>query len=80
MKTVFTACEPRPEVLSGDLREEMFAARLRDVMDKTADDVYKKPRLFFENTFPTEGLRTLLREVIGRMSGKAPTNSPFVRL
>jgi len=80
MKTVFTTCVPRTEVLAGDLREEMFAARLRDVMDKTADDVYKNPRQFFENTFPTEGLRTLLREVIGRMSGKAPTNSPFIRL
>jgi len=80
MKTVFETCIPRNEVLSGDLREEMFAARLRDVMDKTADDIYKKPREFFENTFPTEGLRTLLREVIGRMSGKAPTNSPFIRL
>ena len=46
MKNVFTTCTPRAEVLAGDLREEMFAARLRDVMDKKADDVYKNPRLF----------------------------------
>ena len=63
MKAVCTACEPRPEVLSGDLREGMFAAGLRAVMDKSADEVYKKPRMFFVTSLPGEGLQTLLRKV-----------------
>ncbi len=73
MKTIFELTVPRSEVLHGDLREDMFAARLRDVMERTADEVYKTPQRFFENTFPTEGLKTLLREVLGRLTGQAPT-------
>lgn len=80
MKTVFETCDPRPEVLKGELRDEMFAARLKDVIDGSADPVYGEARLFFENTFPTDGLQTLIREVLGRLSGKSPANSPFIRL
>jgi hypothetical protein len=42
LKTIFDSCEPRPEVLKGELREEIFAARLKDVMDDKADDVYQR--------------------------------------
>jgi hypothetical protein len=80
VKTIFDACIPRDEVLSCDLRDEMFAARLKDVIDGHADPIYQDPGRFFENTYPTEGLRTLIREVLGRMSGKNPANSPFIRL
>jgi hypothetical protein len=80
MKTVLETCKPRTEVLSGDLRDEMFAARLRDVMEGTADPIYRDAKVFFANTYPTEGLKTLVREVLGRLSGKAPSSSPFIRL
>ena len=80
MTTVFDACVPRDEVLSGELRDDMFAARLKDVIDGTADPVYGDSRRFFENTYPTEGLTTLVREVLGRLSGAEPANSPFIRL
>ena len=80
MKTVFDACRPRDEVLTGELRDEMFAARLKDVIDGTADPVYGDARCFFENTYPTDGLRALVREVLGRLSGHEPSHSPFIRL
>ena len=80
MKSIFEACQPRPEVLAGTLAEDTFAARLRDVVEGSADPVYQDPATFFQNTFPTEGLKTLAREVLGRLSGQEPTNSPFVRL
>ncbi len=80
MKPIFETCEPRPEVLSGDLTEDTFAARLRDVIDGTADPAYQDPVNFFRNTFPTDGLRTLAREVLGRLSGRQPASSPFIRL
>lgn len=80
MDTIFDGCTPRDEVLKGDLRDEMFAARLKDVVEGTADSIYQDPKLFFENTFVTDGLRTLVREVVGRLSGQSPANSPFVRL
>ena len=80
MKPIFETCKPRPEVLAGSLTEDTFAARLRDVIDGTADHSYQDPGTFFRNTFPTDGLRTLVHEVLGRLSGREPTSSPFIRL
>lgn len=80
MQTIFDTCTPRDEVRRGALSEDMFAARLRDVMDGKADEVYQNPDRFFANTYPTDGLRTLLSEVLGRVTGQAPTSSPILRL
>lgn len=80
MKTIFDSCEPRPEVLKGELREEIFAARLKDVMDDKADNVYQKPATFFENTYPTEGLKLLLDEALGRLTGVKRANNAVIRL
>ncbi|NPV68429.1 MAG: ATP-binding protein [Anaerolineae bacterium] len=80
MLSIFRACEPRTEVLSGELREEIFAARLRDVIEGQADAVYQDPTIFFDNTYPTEGLVTLLGEALGRLSGAKPANNAIIRL
>lgn len=80
MKTIFELTQPRDEVLQGELSEEMFAARLKDVMDGAADPVYQDANLFFSNTYPTAGLKTLLREVLGRLTGRMPANNPIIRL
>ena len=80
MKTIFDNCEPRPEVLRGELREEIFAARLRDVIERKADPVYQDPTTFFDNTYPTEGLKLLLDEALGRLTGVKPANNAIVRL
>lgn len=80
MKTIFDLTQPRDEVLQGELSEELFAARLKDVMDGTADPVYSDPTQFFNNTYPTAGLKTLLREVLGRLTGQTPANNPIIRL
>lgn len=80
MRTVFESCVPREEVLTGELRDEMFAARLKDVVEGHADPIYQDPTIFFDNTFVTAGLRTLAQEVVGRLSGRKPSASPFVRL
>jgi hypothetical protein len=80
MKSIFETCQPRDDVRKGQLSEDAFAARLKDVMNGTAAPAYQDPDLFFENTFPTDGLRTLLREVLGRLTGSAPTNNPIIRL
>lgn len=80
MKTIFDTCKPREEVLTGELREEIFAARLKDVMEGTADPIYQDPAIFFENTFATTGLKSLLDEALGRLTGLKPTNSAIIRL
>ena len=48
MKPIYEVCKARPEVLQGELREDIFAARLRDVIEGHAEDVYREPAVFFE--------------------------------
>jgi len=49
MQTIYDLCVPRDEVLKGELREDIFAARLKDVMDDRAELVYRDPSVFFDN-------------------------------
>ena len=80
MKPIFETCNPREEVLRGELKDEIFAARLKDVMDGKAEAVYQDPQTFFDNTYPTAGLKTLLAEALGRLTGNKPASSPIIRL
>lgn len=80
MLTIFTCCQPRQDVLKGELKEEIFAARLRDVIEGRAEAVYQDPIKFFENTYPTQGLRTLLTEALGRLTGIRADSNPILRL
>ncbi len=80
MQTIFDGCEPRDEVLRGELKDEIFAARLADVVSGVAEDVYGNPTQYFENTYPTSGLKELLHQAMGRLSGTFPNASPIMRL
>lgn len=80
MQIIFELCEPRDEVLRGVLSEDVFAARLKDVLDQHADPVYGNPATFFDNTYPTSGLRTLLNEALGRLIGNAAGKNAVIRL
>ena len=80
MQSIFDLCIPRMEVLQGELREDIFAARLQDVMNGKADPVYGDPATFFDNTYPTAGLETLLADALGRLTGKAAGKNAVIRL
>ena len=80
MQTIFDLCTPRDEVLQGELSEDIFAARLQDVMNGKADPVYGDPATFFDNTYPTAGLKTLLADALGRLTGKAAGKNAVIRL
>ena len=73
-------CVPRDEVLSGELREEMFAANLSEVVREEGHDIYRDPDLFFANTYLTERVKTFFHEVVGRLSGSDSTAAGFYRL
>lgn len=65
--SIFDACRPRQDVLIGELAEDQFAASLADVAHSTdAPDVYADPQLFFEKTYPTDGLQDLLSRLTTR--------------
>lgn len=69
MKTLFEICTPRPDILQGNIRESDFAADLAQVINGKAPAEYAKPDLFFANTHPTQGLKTLLKTVCQRLQG-----------
>ena len=79
LSSVFNACIPRPEIVSGDLSFDLFAAKLRLVVEGKAPSLYQNPLQFFANTFVTDGLRELIQEVFGRLTGNN-IGAPVVRL
>ena len=66
--SLFESCQPRDDVLDGSLQEEQFAAKLSTVVHnpEKAAPVYRDPDSFYDMTYPTEGLRTLLSNLTGR--------------
>lgn len=66
--SLFDRCEPRQDVLDGSLQEEHFAAKLSTVVHNpdNAAPVYRDANSFYDMTYPTEGLRTLLTNLTGR--------------
>lgn len=82
MRLIYETCRLRPEVLAGELREEEFAARLSWALSPgpATPKVYADPELFFSRTYPTGGLKTLLHDVLGRLSGRDPTAPSIFRL
>ncbi len=64
LPTVFKTCIPRSEILAGELSLDLFAAKLRLVVEGRAPRVYQDSTTFFANTFATDGLKTLINETI----------------
>ena len=76
MKSVLDTCKPRPEILAGTFNPEVFTASLGPIIDYyrggqgVIDSIYTNAEQFFrEATYPTQGLRSTLTEVFGRLAG-----------
>lgn len=78
--SIFDVCTPRKDVLDGTFTEADFAADLASVLSGTASAEYRDPARFFAQTYPTEGLKTLLSSVCGRLAGDGTSLSPIFRL
>ncbi|MCK6511429.1 DUF499 domain-containing protein [Myxococcota bacterium] len=78
--TLFDACTPRADVLASTLRDESLAADLSKVIDGSAIPEYLDPQRFFSQTHPTQGLKTLLKQVLLRLQGSAQEVSSIFRL
>jgi len=61
----------RPDLKSGELSLNIFAADLYDVAMGNARPVYGEPREFFSLTYPTFNLRELAKDVVLRLLGKS---------
>ena len=71
LPSIFETCIPREEILAGELSVDLFAAKLRLVVEGKAPIVYQDASKFFANTFATDGIKTLIREVFSRLTGKS---------
>ncbi len=49
------------------------------MLEGRAPQVYQDPHIFFANTFPTDGIKTLIREAFGRLTQQS-AGSPVIRL
>jgi uncharacterized protein len=72
---------PHPDVASGRFSQAEFAADLGAVHDevRAVAPEYKEPRQFFARTFLTQGLRTLLKNGLRRLTGKGD-GDPVIQL
>jgi hypothetical protein len=61
----------RPDLKSGELSLNIFAADLYDVAMGKAKPVYQDAREFFSLTYPTYNLRELAKDVVLRLAGKS---------
>ena len=76
MKSILETCTPRPDILTGTFNPEIFTASLSQVIEHyrgyttTVHNLYTDADQFFNQaTYPTEGMRTVLSEVMVRLQG-----------
>lgn len=78
--SLFDVVTPRRDVLDGELTEARFAASLEEVVTGSAPEAYGDPKAFFASTYPSGGLKSLLNEAIGRVTGGRPDAASVIRL
>ena len=71
-------CVLRDDVRQGTLTLAEFAADLNAVRTGDAPNVYRLPNLFFDRTYPTDNLKSLVRGVLHRLSGRG--GAPVIRV
>lgn len=69
---------PHKDVREGTFVQAEYAADISKVHSGTASEEYQDPRLFFQRTFITEGMRLLLDSVVKRLSGRG--GDPVIQL
>jgi predicted AAA+ superfamily ATPase len=76
LSSIIDSCRPREGILQGTFNPEIFTASLSQVIGHYRgrgggiDNLYTDAAQFFgEGTYPTDGMRRLLREALLRLSG-----------
>ena len=80
LPTIFETCHPRADVLAGSIRDDEFMADLSRVVNGTAPADYLDPAAFFAKSYPTRGMKELLKAICLRLSGKGGEVSSIIRL
>jgi len=87
MTSILEYCAPRRDLVAGTFNPEIFTANLMQVIDHyrgatdVVENIYTDSELFFsEGTYPTDGMRQVLRNVFGRLKGRDATYPAIQRL
>jgi hypothetical protein len=80
LPTIFDTCCPRADVLAGTIRDDEFMADLSRVVNGTVPADYLDPAAFFAKSYPTRGMKELLKAVCLRLSGRGGEVSSIIRL
>jgi hypothetical protein len=80
LRTIYETCRPRADVEAGTTKDEQFAADLAQVVNETAPKEYADPAVFFRHSYPTRGMRELLKAVLTRLSGRGGEIASIIRL
>ncbi len=76
-----TIAKPHKDILQGHFTADTYAAKLGQVVNKQGPPEYKNPQQFFEKTHITDGLKTLLSGVEGRLKKRERQNQdPIIQL
>jgi len=70
-----TVVTPHEDIRLGRFDASVFAANLGHVLAGQGAIDYRDPATFFSKTYMTRGLSRLLREMMGRLSGKAKSEA-----
>ena len=71
-------CVLRDDVRQDTLSLAEFAADLNAVRTGEAPNVYRLPNLFFDRTYPTDNLKSLVGDVLRRLAGRG--GKPVIRV
>jgi Protein of unknown function (DUF499) len=80
LRTIFETCRPRADVKAGTTKDEQFAADLAQVVNGTAPKEYSDPDTFFRHSYPTRGMKDLLKAVLQRLTGQGGEIASIIRL
>ena len=80
LRTIYETCCPRADVQAGTTKDEQFAADLAQVVNNTAPKEYSDPAVFFKHSYPTRGMRELLKAVLTRLAGRGGEIASIIRL
>lgn len=80
LPSIFETCKPRADVESGTTKDEQFAADLAQVVNGTAPAEYANAAVFFRHSYPTRGMKDLLKAVCKRLSGQGGEIASIIRL
>lgn len=85
--SILDTCTPRKDLLAGTFNPKIFTANLMQVIGHyrgetdVVENIYTDPAAFFgEGTYPTEGMRQVLRNIFGRLKGTDASYPAIQRL